>query len=82
MTLVAVCSAGGSAASTTTAVVLASMLPAGYPTLLAECDPTGGDVAAWAQLSSSPGWSSAVLMVTDHGMRSAITPNSCHRVCA
>ena len=60
MTLVAVCSAGGSAASTTTAVVLASMLPAGYPTLLAECDPTGGDVAAWAQLSSSPGWSSAV----------------------
>jgi hypothetical protein len=60
MTLVAVCTAGGSAASTTTAVALAAMLPAGYPTLLAECDPTGGDVAAWAQLPTTPGWSSAV----------------------
>ena len=36
------------------------MLPAGYPTLLAECDPSGGDVAAWAQLPTSPGWSTAV----------------------
>jgi hypothetical protein len=60
MTLVAVCAPAGSAASTTTAVVLASMLPAGYPTLLAECDPSGGDVAAWAQLPTTPGWSSAV----------------------
>jgi hypothetical protein len=36
------------------------MLPTGYPTLFAECDPTGGDVAAWAQLPTTPGWSSAV----------------------
>ncbi len=36
------------------------MFPAGYPTLLAECDPSGGDVAAWAQLSTSPGWSTAM----------------------
>ena len=36
------------------------MFPAGYPTLLAECDPSGGDVAAWAQLPTSPGWSTAV----------------------
>jgi hypothetical protein len=60
MTIVAVCAATGSAASTTTAVVLAAMFPAGYPTLLAECDPSGGDVAAWAQLPTSPGWSTAV----------------------
>jgi hypothetical protein len=60
MTIVAVCAAGGSAGSTTTAVVVASMLPAGYPTLLTECDPSGGDVAAWAQLPTAPGWSTAV----------------------
>jgi hypothetical protein len=60
MTIVAVCSAGGSAASSTTAVVLSAMMPAGYPTLLAECDPSGGDVAAWAQLPAAPGWSTAV----------------------
>jgi hypothetical protein len=60
VTIVAVCAAGGSAASTTTAVALAAMFPAGYPTLLAECDPSGGDVAAWAQLPTSPGWSTAV----------------------
>jgi hypothetical protein len=60
VTIVAVCAASGSAAATTTSVALASMLPAGYPALLAECDPSGGDVASWAQQSSSPGWSSAV----------------------
>ena len=60
MTIVAVCAATGSAGATTTAVALAAMLPDGYPTLLAECDPSGGDVAGWAQLSASPGWSTAV----------------------
>jgi hypothetical protein len=60
MTIVAVCSASGSPAATTTAVLLAAMMPAGYPTLLAECDPSGGDVAAWAQLPASPGWSTAI----------------------
>ena len=28
--------------------------------VLAECDPSGGDVASWAQLRDSPGWSTAV----------------------
>src|SRR5262245_5454870 len=60
MTLVAVCAASGSAGATTTSVLLAAMMPAGYPTLLAECDPSGGDVAAWAQLPTAPGWSTAV----------------------
>jgi hypothetical protein len=60
MTIVAVCAASGSAAATTTATLLSAMLPEGYPTLLAECDPSGGDVAAWAQLPTSPGWSTAV----------------------
>lgn len=60
MTVVAVCSAGGSPASTTTALLLSAMVPAGYATLLAECDPSGGDIAGWAQLPASPGWSTAV----------------------
>jgi hypothetical protein len=60
MTIVAVCAAGGSPGATTTSVVLATMLPSEYPALLAECDPSGGDVAAWAQLATTPGWSTAV----------------------
>jgi hypothetical protein len=60
VTIVAVCSAGGSSCSTTTSVVLAAMMPAGYPTLLAECDPSGGDVAAWAQVPATSGWPTAV----------------------
>ena len=60
MTIVAVCEAGGTAASTSTSLLLAAMLPRAYPSFMAECDPAGGDVAAWAQLPVAPGWSTAV----------------------
>jgi hypothetical protein len=60
MTIVAVCEAGGTAASTTTSLLLAAMLPRSYPAFVAECDPSGGDIAAWAQLPTEPGWTSAV----------------------
>lgn len=60
MTLVAVCAPGGSSAVTTTSLLLAAMAPRGEAAVLLECDPDGGDVAAWAQLPSSPGWTSAV----------------------
>jgi hypothetical protein len=60
MTLVAVCQAGGTSASTTTSLVLAAMFPQARPVLLAECDSSGGDVAAWAQLPVAPGWSTAI----------------------
>lgn len=60
MTIVAVCAAGGTAASTTTAMLAAATLPRNVPGFVAECDPSGGDVAAWAQLPTAPGWSSAV----------------------
>lgn len=60
MTVVAVCQAAGTSASTTTAVLLAAMLPRAHPALVAECDPAGGDVAAWAQLPIAPGWSTAI----------------------
>lgn len=60
MTIVAVCQAAGTSASTTTSLLLAAMLPRTHPSLVAECDPSGGDIAAWAQLPTAPGWSSAV----------------------
>ena len=60
MSVVAVVEAAGTAASTTTAVALAAAVPLGVETLLAECDPSGGDVAAWAGLSETPGWTTSV----------------------
>ena len=36
------------------------MAPAGTGALVAECDPSGGDVGAWAQLPPEPGWATAV----------------------
>lgn len=58
--IVALTAAPGSSGVTTTAVMLAAMLSERTPTLLAECDPTGGDIAAWAQLTPTPGWSTAI----------------------
>ena len=60
MAVVAVVEAPGTSVSTTTAVVLAAVAPAGCETLLAECDPSGGDVAAWAGMADTPGWTTAV----------------------
>jgi hypothetical protein len=60
VTVVALCTAAGSSASTSTSLLLSAMMPAGYPALAAECDPSGGDLAGWAQLPATPGWASAV----------------------
>lgn len=59
MSLLAVCEAPGTSSSTTTALVLASSMPAGQAVVCAECDPTGGDLAAWCGLSETPGWATA-----------------------
>lgn len=60
MTIVAVCTPAGSSGSTTTSVLLGAMAPTGTGVLVTECDPSGGDVAAWAQLGVAPGWVTAV----------------------
>lgn len=60
MTLVALCEAPGSSASTTTSLALAALAPTERPTLVLECDPSGGDLAGWAGLHGNPSWSSAV----------------------
>ena len=45
---------------TTTGLVLAAMSPSDRAVVFAECDPSGGDLAAWAELRETPGWSTAV----------------------
>ena len=60
MSLIAICEAPGTTASTTTALALAALAPSDTPTIMLECDPSGGDVAGWAGLAGSPSWSSAV----------------------
>jgi len=60
MSTVAVLEGSGTTGSTTTSALLAACLPEGHPVVLAECDPSGGDLASWAQLRDSPGWSTAV----------------------
>jgi hypothetical protein len=60
MTVVATVVPAGSSCSTTASIVLGAFTPAGHPVVVAECDPSGGDVASWAQLRDSPGWSTAV----------------------
>lgn len=59
MSMVAVCSPAGAGAATTTSLYLAGALSQPR-VVLAECDDSGGDLAAWAQLPLSPGWASAV----------------------
>jgi hypothetical protein len=60
VSVVALCGPAGAAVSTTTGLVLAASVPAGQPVVFAECDPSGGDVAAWAELRETPGWATAV----------------------
>ena len=46
--------------TTTTATALAAAWPAPEPVVLLEADPSGGDLAAWFDLATSPGLASAV----------------------
>jgi len=50
----------GESAVTTTGLLLAATSPPDRPVVFAECDPSGGDLAAWAELRDTPGWSTAV----------------------
>jgi hypothetical protein len=60
VSVVALLGSAGTAASTTTSLLFAATAPVGQSTLFAECDSSGGDVAAWCELRESPGWASAV----------------------
>ena len=60
MSVVAVCEAAGTVGVDDDVLLLAASMPAGQPVVFAECDPSGGDVAAWAELRETPGWSTAV----------------------
>ncbi len=52
-------------ACTTTAVALASAWPASEDAILVEADPTGGDLAAWFDMTTSPSLSTVVTRVLD-----------------
>ena len=60
MAVVALVEAAGTSTSTTSGVALAAAAPEGWRSLLAECDPSGGDLAAWAELAETPGWTTSV----------------------
>ena len=55
MTLIAVASFSGSPGVTTAALGIAACWPAGADPLLAEADPSGGDLQAWFGLPDTPG---------------------------
>lgn len=57
--IVGVCTTAGSSGATTTTALLAAGSPS-PGTLVAECDPSGGDLAAWSQTGYTPGWVTAV----------------------
>lgn len=59
MPVVALVEAAGTSVATTTAIALAAAAPAGCETLVVECDPSGGDLAGWAGLADTPGWTTA-----------------------
>lgn len=58
--VVALVEEAGTSASTTAGMVLSAAMPAEQPVVFAECDPSGGDVAAWAEMQETPGWETAV----------------------
>ena len=58
--VVALCEAAGTSVSTTSSLTVASSMPSGQAVVFAECDPSGGDLAAWADLRETPGWATAV----------------------
>lgn len=58
--VVVFCEGAGTATSTTSSLVTAASMPPGQPVVFAECDSSGGDLAAWADLRETPGWATAV----------------------
>ena len=61
MTLVALCAAKGAPGVTTLACAIGAAWPAGRSVVVAECDPSGGDLAARFGLSPRQGMTSLVL---------------------
>jgi MinD-like ATPase involved in chromosome partitioning or flagellar assembly len=61
MTLVTICSAKGSPGVTTLACVLGAVWPSSRAVVVAECDPSGGDLAGRFGLSTRLGMTSLVL---------------------
>jgi MinD-like ATPase involved in chromosome partitioning or flagellar assembly len=71
VTTVSVCSAKGSPGATTLACAIGAVWPVEHRIVVAECDPSGGDIAARFNLSAKRGMASLVLEArrsTDRGL--------------
>ena len=60
MSLIAVTAAPGNSGVTTSTVALSSTVPEGQAVVMAECDPSGGDIAGWIDNTGNPSWVTAV----------------------
>jgi hypothetical protein len=69
VTRVTLCSAKGSPGVTTLSCVLGAVWPTGRNVVVAECDPSGGDVAGRFQLSVQLGMTSLILIERQRAMQ-------------
>ena len=60
MSLVVVTGAPGNGGVTTSTVLLAALTPEAQAVAVAECDPSGGDIAGWVNSTGNPSWVTAV----------------------
>jgi MinD-like ATPase involved in chromosome partitioning or flagellar assembly len=60
MSLVVVAGAPGNNGVSTSTMMLTALAPQGQSVAMAECDPSGGDVAGWLNSSGHPSWVSAI----------------------
>ncbi len=72
VTTVSVCSAKGSPGVTTLACALGAVWPAERRVMVAECDPSGGDIAARFGLSAKRGMTSLILEARRSGSKTAL----------
>lgn len=66
MTVVALCSAKGAPGVTTLACLLGAVWPVDRPVVVAECDPSGGDIAARFDCDEQAGMAAFVLAARHH----------------
>lgn len=66
MSVVALVGTSGAPGATTLACMLGAVWPSGRPVIVAECDPSGGDIAARFGLSTEAGMSSLVVARRSH----------------
>jgi MinD-like ATPase involved in chromosome partitioning or flagellar assembly len=75
VTVISFASVKGAPGVTTTACLVGATWPSDRRVLVAECDPSGGDLAARFALSSKRGWSTFATALRRSGANAAIEPH-------